>query len=178
MRRASTVRGGRAEFLAQFASLDSDEVRARLTDPAELDTFERCRLDAKAESERAPTCVALHRDLLVLRRSDAAFKQQRADRVDGAVLAPEAFVLRFFAPEASDRLLLVNLGLDLELTRTPEPLLAPPLGCRWIVLWSSESPAYGGLGARAFDATDAWVTGHSALVLEPAVCIRAPQDED
>jgi maltooligosyltrehalose trehalohydrolase len=164
-----SVRDGRAEFLKQFASLCSDDVRARLTDPADGETFERCRLDTKAESERAPGIVALHRDLLALRRSDPAFRQQRADRVDGAVLASEALALRFFAPESSDRLLIVNLGRDLDLTRAPEPLLAPPLGCRWSVRWSSESPEYGGLGMRAFDPTDWWVTGHSALVLEPVV---------
>ncbi len=163
----TSVREGRAAFLAQFASLASDAARARLADPAEVDTFERCRLDAKAESERAPAFVALHRDLLALRRDHAAFKQQRADRVDGAVLAGEAFALRFFAPEASDLLLIVNLGLDLAIACAPEPLLAPPRGCRWNVLWSSESPLYGGLGVRAFDPADGWVSGHSALVLEP-----------
>ena len=48
------------------------------------------------------------------------------DGVDGAVLGPDAFVLRFLARDGDDRLLLVNLYRDLVLEPAPEPLLAPP----------------------------------------------------
>jgi maltooligosyltrehalose trehalohydrolase len=40
----------------------------------------------------------------------------------------------------------VNLGPDLRLTPCPEPLLAPPEGRRWELLWSSEDTRYGGSG--------------------------------
>ena len=39
---------------------------------------------------------------------------QRQGGLDGAVLGPEAFVLRYFGEGGDDRLLLVNLGRDLE----------------------------------------------------------------
>ena len=47
-----------------------------------------------------------------------------AKRIDGAVLAAEVFVLRYFGGPEGDRLLIVNLGSELELTPAPEPLLA------------------------------------------------------
>src|SRR5205823_12285559 len=109
-------------------------------------TFERCKLDP-AERQRNATVVALHRDLLRLRREEPAFRGQRVGGVDGAVLGPEAFVLRLFGPEPGgpdDRLLVVNFGRDLHLHPAPEPLLAPPAGCRWETHWSSDDPAYGG----------------------------------
>ena len=86
--------------------------------------------------------VALHRDLLKLRREDPVFSAQRADWIHGAVLGPEAFVLRFFAGPHGDRLLVVNLGRTLELRPTGEPLLAPPRRSAWRLLWSSEHPRY------------------------------------
>ena len=110
---------------------------------------------------------ALHCDLLRLRREDPVFSRSYAGGIDGAVLSDGAFVLRFFAKDnAQDRLLLVNLGKDLSLSPAPEPLLAPPEGEEWRILWSSEHPRYGGQGVRPMRTDSEWVlTGHSALVL-------------
>jgi maltooligosyltrehalose trehalohydrolase len=85
--------------------------------------------------------------------------------VDGAVLAPEAFVLRFFGEDGNDRLLLVNLGRDLELRAQPEPLLAPAEGAKWKQLWSSEHPRYGGFGTPELGEGSWKISGHSAVVL-------------
>jgi maltooligosyltrehalose trehalohydrolase len=88
--------------------------------------------------------------------------------VDGAVLGPEAFVLRFFGGEHGDRLLLINLGTDLELGVMPEPLLAPPEGHDWELLWTSEHPAYGGTGSQPPSPDAPWVLpGRAALLLRP-----------
>jgi maltooligosyltrehalose trehalohydrolase len=78
-------------------------------------------------------------------------------------------VLRFFGREHPDRLLVVNLGSGLELGPVPEPLMAPPLNCRWEILWSSEDLRYGGSDVPALDTTQGlWrVTGNSPLVLIP-----------
>jgi maltooligosyltrehalose trehalohydrolase len=167
---AQAVGKGRLEFLAQFPSLAGPGMQARIDPPHEPSTFERCKLDF-AERERHAACYALHRDLLRLRREEPAFRAQRKGGVDGAVLAPEALVLRFFdaADAAGDRLLLVNLGRDLHLVPAPEPLLAPPEGCRWEVLWSSEDPRYGGCGAPSpEDEEVGWrIPGQAAVVLRP-----------
>jgi maltooligosyltrehalose trehalohydrolase len=88
--------------------------------------------------------------------------------VDGAVLGEQAFVLRYFQGGRADRLLLVNFGRDLYLDQAPEPLLAPPEGCGWAVLWSSESRAYGGSGTPPPEARDGWrVMGEAAVVMAP-----------
>ena len=162
---AEKVREGRTEFLAQFPSLATAETRACLAAPHDPATFERCKLDL-SERERHSQVYALHRDLLRLRREDPVFSLQRRRGLDGAVLGPEAFVLRFFDDEggAGDRLLAVNLGADLRLDPAPEPLLAPPEGAQWELLWSSESVTYGGCGATPPDADGGWrIPGHAAV---------------
>jgi maltooligosyltrehalose trehalohydrolase len=164
---AKAVREGRAEFVSQFPSIATSEVRAELSDPGDVRTFERCKLD-HGERERHFEAYALHRDLLALRREDPVFRSQRADALDGAVLGPEAFVLRFLAADGDDRLLVVNLGRDLVLRKAPEPLLAPPLDKRWRTLWSSEHPEYGGAGTPDLDTDDGWrIPGHAAVALKP-----------
>jgi maltooligosyltrehalose trehalohydrolase len=141
---ARLVDEGRKNFLSQFPSLASAPMQASVRDPAERSTFLMSKLDW-SETERNREAVALHRDLLNLRKSDPAFSRS-APEFDGAVLSGEAFLLRYFDEEAGDRLLLVNLGCDLELDPCPEPFLAVPAGSEWRTLWSSEDPRYGGLG--------------------------------
>jgi len=164
---AEKVEEGRGEFLAQFPSLATPEMRACLMTPHSEETFRRCKLDHGQREAHSETWD-LHRDLLRLRREDRVFSAQRVGGLDGAVLAEEAFVLRFFGEDGDDRLLLVNLGRDLNLDVVPEPLLAPPLGKEWDLLWSSESNRYGGCGTAPVEARDAWhIPGHAAVVLAP-----------
>lgn len=86
----------------------------------------------------------------------------------GAVLGPEAFALRFFGPDADDRLLIVNLGRNLEFSPPSEPLLAPPSDRSWRVLWNSEEPKYGGVGLGEPQAKEGWcLPGHAAFVCAP-----------
>ncbi len=161
---APAITRGRHEFLAQFPSLATPAMQQALPSPIGIDAFLRCKLDW-LERERNVAVLALHRDLLALRRDDPAFRQQRADRVFGAVLGAEAFVLRF-RHEDGDRLLLVNLGRDLLLAQAPEPLLAPPTPEGWTMLWGSEDVAYGGTGLPDVEREDGWhLPGHAAVVL-------------
>jgi maltooligosyltrehalose trehalohydrolase len=177
---AEAVRKGRAGFVTQFPSLASAEMQARLDIPHARETFERCKLDWR-ERERHTTHLSLHQDLIALRRTDAAFRRQARGGVDGAVLAGEAFVLRFFTDAAADeRLLLVNFGPDLVAGGFPEPLLAPPDGCGWVLRWSSEDPEYGGGGTPGIQSDEGWrISGHAAFVLrpEPATATRAEKTD-
>ncbi|MEK0082377.1 malto-oligosyltrehalose trehalohydrolase [Benzoatithermus flavus] len=166
---ADMVDAGRRKEVSQFPSLATPELQAVLKRPDDPATFAACKLDW-AEFDRHHEHVALNRDLLRLRREDPTlrFACCASGRVDGAVLGPEAFVLRYFGQADDDRLLLVNLGIDLELTIMPEPLLAPPEGTDWTLLWSSEHPDYGGIGAQAPAPDRPWVLpGHAALLLRP-----------
>ncbi len=161
------IRAGRARFLEQFPSLAGAAMQRQLADPGAFETFARCRLDFSERERHAPV-YALHRDLLRLRRTDPAFRAQRPGGLDGAVLAPHAFVLRFFGPGGhdADRVLLLNLGRDLELRVAPEPLLAPPERLSWQVLWSSEDPAYDGGGTPGIVTPGGLrIPGESAVVL-------------
>ena len=164
------VRAGRHDFLAQFPSIAAPEVRARLADPGDPATFERCRLERRGDGRER--CVErFHRDLLALRRREHVLRTPQ--RFDGAVLSDACFVLRYFGAEADDRLLIVNYGRDLQLTPAPEPLLAPPRERQWEVLWSSEHPEYGGSGTPEPDERHRWsIPGNTALLLKPAKASR------
>ena len=162
---ADLVRRGRSNFLQQFPSLRDPAASALLPDPASAETFLRSKLD-QGERDRHVEAVALTRDLLALRKRDPVFGAQAAERMHGAVLGPEAFALRFFGEQGDDRLLLVNLGLDLLLSRAPEPLLAPPRHAHWQLLFSTEDPRYGGSGTPPLDAYESLrLHGHAAVVL-------------
>lgn len=164
---ARMVRKGRAEFLAQFPSLASPEAQKQLADPAAPETFERCKLDFSERESHGPT-YAMYRDLLRLRRDDEVFRRQRVRGVDGAVLGPRAFVLRFFGDDGNDRLMLVNLGVELHLFVLPDPLLAPPPGRGWSTRWSSEDVRFGGNGTPPIVTEDRWyLPGQAAIVLAP-----------
>ncbi len=159
----SAVARGRSEFLAQFPNISSQLVDL----PCDLNTFRKCKLDWR-EFEANSAAVALHRDLLALRRSDPVFSARRPHALDGAVLGEGTFVLRFFGTAGDDRLLFVNYGADINRASFAEPLIAPPEGQNWRLLWSSEEKKYGGAGIAPFEDGAGWhITGHSALVLCP-----------
>ncbi|MGE0128423.1 MAG: malto-oligosyltrehalose trehalohydrolase [Blastocatellales bacterium] len=165
---AKLVREGRARFLTQFSSLATPEAQAELDDPGDPRTFERSKLDLTGR-ERHSAIYEMHRDLLRLRREDSIFSAQREGGVDGAVLGDEAFVLRFFGEDGDDRLLVINLGLDMSLRPAPEPLLAPPEDSEWAILWSSEDPHYGGVGTAALDTDEGWrIPGQAAVAMKPS----------
>jgi maltooligosyltrehalose trehalohydrolase len=164
---ASAVQKGRAEFLMQFPSIARPEIRAVLTDPSAVRTFERCKLDL-TERDRHSAAYGLHRDLLRVRRSDEVFSGAVARTVDGAVLGAQAFVLRFFGEGSGDRLLIVNLGGELDLDIAPEPLLGPYRGRAWRTVWTSDAPNYGGTGAAPLESNSAWrIPAEAAVALAP-----------
>ena len=163
---AAAVEKGRRKFLCQHPHLISPDLE--LPSPGDPATFAGCKLDW-SEFDRNSGTVALHRDLLALRRGDPVFAAQKSGGLDGAVIAHEAFALRFFGARGDDRLMFVNYGRDLNLASVAEPLIAPPEGASWQILWSSEEPKYGGSGVAAFE-TDIGlhIPGHATLILAPA----------
>jgi maltooligosyltrehalose trehalohydrolase len=163
---AAKVREGRRDFLQQFPSLTAfADSRAAPEDPQ---TFEACKLDW-SERERNAAALSLHRDLIRIRSSDPTFSEQRIDALHGAVIADDAFVLRWMPGGDGDRLLIVNLGGDLHFDPAPEPLLAPPATYQWTLAWSSEWPEYGGGGHGEVESDENWkIPRHAAVVLRPA----------
>jgi maltooligosyltrehalose trehalohydrolase len=163
---AKLVREGRQEFLRQFESLRGPDAELSLIDPCDRRTFELCQLDMSERASHAEA-YALHCDLIRLRREDKVFSSQRGDRIEGAVLGPEAFLLRFFGEKGDDRLLFFNLGCDFIWSPMAEPLVAPPTGSDWTILWTSENPCYGGSGTGQFNTKFLRIPGHSAFVVAP-----------
>jgi maltooligosyltrehalose trehalohydrolase len=160
---AASVRSGRMRFLSQFPSI-AGEGGQQVSDPLEPATFEACRLSP--EGERLRAIEALHHDLIRLRRTDLVLHGENRQELDGAVLGSEAFALRYFGIEGDDRLLLVNLGTDLERESLAEPLVAPPKGRHWAPTFSSDSVRYGGRGALCPFVDGRWqLVGRCATLL-------------
>lgn len=165
---APEVYKGRKAFLAQFPSCATPEAQREIPDPRRDSTFLQSKLDF-SERQKHAGIYLLHQDLLALRREDPILALQSREGIDGAVLGPRAFALRFFGKEGDDRLLVVNLGPDLDLRPAPEPLLAPVEGGGWRRLWSSDDPRYGGSGAILPWGPDGWqLPGGSAVFLSAA----------
>ena len=161
------VRKGRIEFLSQFPSATDPDVVRALPPPGDEQTFIASKLDF-SERARHRQAYALHVDLLKLRRQDAVLSRAGCYRPEGAVLGPGAFLLRYLDAEHGDRLLIVNLDCDLDFAPAREPLIAPPYGQRWRLVWSSESPEYGGQGTPPLDRDAPWlIPGGCALFFVP-----------
>jgi maltooligosyltrehalose trehalohydrolase len=165
---AALVRKGRAEFLEQFPSIAIAGSQARLADPSARDTFERCRLDFSERTENAPH-YAMVGALIALRRSDPVLAGTARAGLDGAVLDDRSLVIRLFAEDGEDRVLLVNLGASRHLSPCPEPLLAPPLGMRWRTVMTTEDPAWGGRGAPPVERDD------GVHLVAESTCLLVPE---
>ncbi|HEY0705825.1 MAG TPA: malto-oligosyltrehalose trehalohydrolase [Polyangia bacterium] len=169
------VRKGRGQFLAQFPSAASLEAQAALPDPGDKKVFESSRLHwQEATLPAHAAALKLHKDLLKLRRQHPAIAAQASDgySVDGAVLGPECLLVRFFDPNQDgrqDRLLLVNLGPTLPLVPAAEPLLAPPEGSQWQMIFSTDERGYGGPGTSPPESeTTGWtIPAQAAVLLQP-----------
>lgn len=163
---AELVRQGRWAFLRGFPRSAGAAVDSALVDPVSRATFEASKLDWE-ELETHQQAWLLHKDLLKLRRSDPIFSRQDATMLHGAVIGPEALLLRWLDPAGDDRLVILNLGRDLEWRPASQPLLALPSNSEWKILWSSESPKYGGTGTALLDMKRLAIPGHALVVLRP-----------
>lgn len=159
------VRDGRRKFLEQFQTIASKDANPLLADPADIQTFEKCKLDF-SEREKNRETYQFYEDLLRLRREDPTVRH--AEFLDGAVLGEHTFVLRYFSDLGDDRLLLVNLGPTHYLSPCPEPLLSPLESHGWKVRWSSEDPKYGGNGTPPVETAGPWIVpGPAAVFMSP-----------
>lgn len=172
---AQAIHRGRKAFLAQFRSAASSGAQATIPDPCDPRVFERSKLDL-SERERHRIWYDLHRDLLRLRREDPVITQQARELIDGAVIGPDAFIVRYFGPAGDDRLLLLNLGADYDYRPAPEPLLAPPVGRSWYLRWSSDEPRYGGPGVVGPLSEEGWRLPAESAVLYAAEPVQSSPD--
>jgi len=172
---AKLIREGRVASFHQFRCLRSPEMNLFFADPGAAETLAACKLDW-TERESNAEAYQLHRDLIRLRQEDPVFSAQEAANIHGTVLAPEAFALRYAGLHSDDRLVMINLGRDLFWTTSAYPLLAPPYGADWKLMFSTGDPKYGGPGVAAVDMREWHVPGHAALVLRPEPKVLAPHE--
>ncbi|MFI4876527.1 MAG: malto-oligosyltrehalose trehalohydrolase [Blastopirellula sp. JB062] len=161
------ARDGRLEFMRCFPRAAAYFQSSLPNDPIGRQAFERSKLDWN-EVERNAAVVALHRDLIRLRKTDPTISQQDRVRLEGAVIGEEAFLLRWIAPQGDDRLMFVNLGRDLPWRPVAQPLAAPAQGADWALLWSSEEARYGGSGTALLDTQNWLIPGHAAVLMRGA----------
>ena len=161
---ADAVMKGRVDFLAQFPTLKTPEMRALIPNPADPKTFEGCKL--LDEERRADSPLRrLHQDLIRLRRDDLVLREVGTERVriESSAPVPTVVLLRYMAG-LEDRLLVANLA-DAYDCPMNDPLLAPLPQNIWTQVWSSEQVQYGGPGATSIPDTNPWVIPAGAAVL-------------
>jgi maltooligosyltrehalose trehalohydrolase len=159
------VMHGRGEFLKQFPWMNTPAAQMALLDPTSESTFINSKL-AWQDYANNTESILLHRDLLQLRREDAVIRDLGKASLDGAVLSEHAFLLRWFNDAHGDRILIVNLGGDIDLDPNPEPLLAPSQSHYWSLLFSSARIEYGGNGVEFPETEVGWsLPAESAILL-------------
>ncbi len=173
---AQMVREGRWEALRQFPRIAGREgASIALPDPADRSTFNASKLNWEDLQTNSQDFL-LHRDLLKLRRRDPIFARQNKQLLQGAVVGPECFLLRWHDDTQQepkhDRLLFVNLGRDYQWHPTSEPLIAPPRGTHWQLMFSSEDQIYGGSGTAMLTTKHWQLPGHAAILLAPVTSER------
>jgi maltooligosyltrehalose trehalohydrolase len=156
---------GRKKSLSQFPRLATRESQAAIPNPSDPLTFTECKLDFNERITNSKH-YDLYKDLIKLRKNDPVFKIMQNIKIDGAVIGTEAFLIRYFGGEQGDRLLIINFGPDHVFVPVPEPLMAPEEGFEWSLLWSSESPKYGGEGTTSIHTSHWKILGHSSIVLK------------
>jgi maltooligosyltrehalose trehalohydrolase len=162
---ASKVWKGRIEFLSQFPSLERATREGLLKALPDGTSFNKCKIDFE-ERNTHKEIYTLYKDLLKLRQD--IITNPETLHVDGAVLGTHSFVIRYFG-NSPDKLLVVNFGIDHFMSPAPEPLLAPPAGYQWNILWHSEDIKYGGRGIPDFVPDQNWIIpGMTAIVLGPS----------
>lgn len=161
---SSLVGKGRKKELSQFPRLSTAEARKALSAPENPLTFTQCKLD-HSEREKNAKFLQFYKDLIRLKKHDPVFSDHTV-HIDGAVLGTDAFLIRYFSQEHGDRLLIINLGPDLHLNPSPEPLLAAGKDQEFRIMWSSESYEYNGEGTPPINIPYWKILGHSAIVLE------------
>ena len=167
---AELVREGRPSSCASFRASRRRRCRGGLPIRRPATRFERCKLDwSEAETHTATRSRSTATSCACGARTRSSPGQRARRRSTARCSARRRSSLRFFGEGGDDRLMLVNLGRDLERRSIPDPLVAPPGGRVWTLLWSSEHPRYGGGGTPEIETKERWrIVGHAAVVLAAA----------
>jgi maltooligosyltrehalose trehalohydrolase len=165
---AKAIAKGRGEFMSQFPHLETEEAQRILANPCDPIIFERCKLDLTERTKHQPI-YDLHIDLLKLRHNEPVFSRQSSEHLETATLNADCLVVRYFDDSQQDRLVVANFGRDLHYAPVAEPLLAPPAGCDWEMIWNSNMTCYGGAGMAPVEIKNEWFISGEATIVMAAV---------
>ncbi len=134
---AEAVRNGRTAEFAAFAAFAGADV----PDPQDLATVQRSTLDrSAAATDEGRARRALWRDLLALRRAQAALGNGRRDLVEEVEVTPDSLVVVRRDPAHAAVAVTANLA------ETERALPLPPGA--WRALLGSDDARYGGAGSE------------------------------
>jgi len=160
------VARGRRTFLEQFVRLRDQAIHDGQPLPHESSSWRQCQLVRDPEDPQQAAWLALHHDLLQLRRDRP--RTAGSHLLDGAAADATLLLLRYFGDDDTDWLILLNAGADRDVAPLSEPLIAPPAERTWLPHWSSEAYVYGGQGEMAWSNGHWPVPGHALIVLRAA----------
>ncbi len=138
------VTEGRRKEFGRFSAFSDPATRERIPDPQAESTFLASKLRWD-ERERMPHAgiLALHRELLALRRSDPALRERSREGFSVAAVGEGAVALRRSAPDGSALLLVAALKGGVEVDLAAADATRPPDG-GWELLLSTEEARFGG----------------------------------
>lgn len=149
-----TIDEDRKKFLDQFPTLNKQEIKNIMANPADEATFMKSKLNLD-ERFLHNKFYNLFKDLIKLKKTDELFSLQGLCDVDGDVLNDSALILRFLTKE-NGRLLIVNFGKTINCSPASQTLFAPYNQCQWELIFSTEAPEYGGGGLPPIESEEGW----------------------
>jgi maltooligosyltrehalose trehalohydrolase len=165
------VTEGRREEFRHFSVFGDPGTRERIPDPQAPETFFRSRLrwEERERPEHAGI-LALHRELLRLRRTEPALRVRDRAHFRVAALGDGALALRREAPDGSALLLVAVLRDGVEASLGERGETHPPEGRSWQPLLDTEEARFGGGGAtgRLESGGILHLSGPGALLLRVA----------
>ena len=139
------VTEGRRREFRKFSAFRDPAVREKIPDPQARETFTRSKLDW-SERERMPHAgvLALHRELLALRRAHPAFRRHDRSSFAATDVGERAVALRRTADDGSALLLVASFGDALSVDLNRREGTSAPNGAGWELLLSTEEGRFGG----------------------------------
>ena len=139
------VTEGRRKEFGKFSAFSDPATRERIPDPQARETFLRSKLDW-SEVDRMPHAgvLALHRELLRLRRAHPALRRRDRASFAAAAVGERAVALRRTAEDGSALLLVASFGDSLRVDLGEREETRAPEGGRWKLLLSTEEGRFGG----------------------------------
>ena len=159
----SVIRGRRNLLRKLFDDFDP----GTMLGPQDESTFLSAKLKWEERSRQPHDgYLQLYTDLLRLRREHSALRARDRNSFRASRIDDRALMLSRNAPASANVLLvIINLRGQLVVDLRKEPIPSPGVGCRWVPLFDTEHPQYGGSGEARLSGWKLDVRQPSAVIL-------------